>query len=145
MTLLRLRGWLSGLWGGALLTIALVAAPTLFAVLERSQAGLAAGRIFRIEAYLSLALAIVMFLVERRLAAARAARGEGSALSMELMLILVALFCTVAGHFAVQPMMEAARAGQGNVSFGVLHTVSTLFFALKAVAVLTLAWRSAPR
>jgi hypothetical protein len=61
--------------------------------------------------------------------------------SANLMLILGTLFCTVAGYFAVQPMMEAARAGQGSVSFGALHAVSSSFFVLKGLLVLTLAWR----
>jgi hypothetical protein len=51
------------------------------------------------------------------------------------------LFCTVAGYFALQPMMAAARAGQGPWSFAALHVASTAFFSLKALLVLVLAWR----
>jgi hypothetical protein len=53
----------------------------------------------------------------------------------------VPLFCTVAGYYAVLPMMEAARAGQASVSFATLHIVSTGFFTLKGLLVLALAWR----
>jgi hypothetical protein len=56
-------------------------------------------------------------------------------------LLLGTLFCTVAGSFAVQPMMAAARAGQGPVSFATLHAVSAALFVLKGVLVLVLAWR----
>ena len=56
-----------------------------------------------------------------------------------------ALFCTVAGYFALQPMMAAARAGQGAWSFGALHAVSAVFFGLKTLLVLALAWRLAAR
>jgi hypothetical protein len=58
-----------------------------------------------------------------------------------LMLLLGTLFCTVAGHFAVLPLMDAARAGQGSLSFGMLHGISAGFFVLKGLLVLALAWR----
>ena len=75
----------------------------------------------------------------RRLAAV----GQGSQFSMGMMLALGAVFCTVAGYFALQPLMAAARAGQGPLSFGQLHAISAGFYAIKLVLVLTLAWRAA--
>ena len=60
-----------------------------------------------------------------------------------LMLVLAALFCTVLGHHALQPMMEAARAGQGRWSFGALHAASTAFYGIKTLCVAALAWRAA--
>jgi hypothetical protein len=48
----------------------------------------------------------------------------------------------VLGHFALQPMMEAARAGQGRWSFGALHGLSSALFLLKGLLVATLAWRA---
>ena len=62
-----------------------------------------------------------------------------------MLLALGALFCTVAGYYAIQPMMAAARAGQGAWSFGALHGASSVFFGLKGLLVLALAWRLAPR
>jgi hypothetical protein len=38
-------------------------------------------------------------------------------------------------------MMDAARAGQGSLSFGALHGISAGFFVLKGLLVLALAWR----
>jgi hypothetical protein len=38
-------------------------------------------------------------------------------------------------------MLEAARAGQGSLSFGTLHAVSSAFFALRLLLVAALAWR----
>jgi hypothetical protein len=64
-------------------------------------------------------------------------------LSYELLLLLGTVFCTVAGYHAVQPLMEAARAGQGRWSFGALHAISSAFFALKGLLVVALAWRYA--
>ena len=62
-----------------------------------------------------------------------------------MLLVLGALFCTIVGYFALQPMMAPARAGQGPLSFGALHGMSSALFALKAVLVGTLAWRLGPR
>lgn len=139
----RLRRLLPALWLGVLLSIALIAAPNLFALLERAVAGKVAGRLFAIEAQSSLALCVALGLIERRRASLRAAVGQGSRVSAELLLVLGALFCTVFGQFALQPMMEAARAGEGRWSFGALHAVSTAAYGLKTVFVAALAWRAA--
>lgn len=140
----RLRRVLPGLWLGILLAIAFVAAPSLFALLDRPVAGRVAGRLFGLEAQLSLAFVIVLGWLERSRARARVA-GGGSVFSVELMLVLGALFCTVAGHYALLPSMEAARAGQGRLSFGALHGLSTAFYGVKTLLVAALAWRaSAP-
>jgi hypothetical protein len=137
----RLAALLAGLWAGVLACIAGIATPAAFALLPRADAGRVAGRILAVEAYLSLALAMLLLFIERRRARDAAEAGQGSMMSAELLLVLGALFCTVAGYFAVQPMMEAARAGQGAWSFGALHAVSSGFFALKGLLVLALAWR----
>lgn len=138
----RLRRVLPGLWAGLMLALGAVAAPSLFALLERSQAGLVAGRLFKVEAQLSLVLCIALGLLERRRAALRVEAGAGTCVSADLLLVLGALFCTVLGHFALQPMMEAARAGQGRWSFGALHGLSSALFLLKGLLVATLAWRA---
>ena len=139
----RIRVVLVALWLGLVVTLATVATPTAFAVLERTLAGRVAGQMFRIEATVGLGLAMLLFLIERRVAMRRAAAGQGSVLSAEIVLVLGALFCTVLGYFALQPLMEAARAGQGAYSFGMLHGVSSALFALKGLLLLALLWRSA--
>lgn len=136
-----LRVVLPGLWAGMLLCVALIAAPSAFAVLPAAQAGAVVGRVFALEAYASLGLTLLALLLER--AHQRADGLEGARFTPEMMLPLGALFCTVAGYFALQPMMAAARAGQGALSFGQLHAVSLAFFALKGLLVLVLALRLA--
>jgi hypothetical protein len=133
MSLARLRVLLPPLWAGMVLCIALLAAPAPFAVLSSADAGRVAARLFSGEAYASLAAALVFVMLERRLG--------GSALGGNTMLALGALFCTVAGQFAVQPLLAAARAGEGFFSFGALHAGSVALFAVKAVLLLVLAWR----
>lgn len=135
--LARWRRLLAALWLGALLTLALIATPAPFATLDRPDAGRVVARILAQEAYLSLALGVLLLLLERA-----SARGTGaSALSASLWLVLGAIFCTVAGYFGVQPLMADARAGMGRLSFGQLHVVSSAFFAIKLALVAALAWR----
>lgn len=139
----RLRAPLAGLWLGIVGCLAFMVAPTAFAQLERSQAGQLAGHLFKLEAQLSLVFAILLFVVERTWAARRAEAGQGSRLTANLLLVLGCLFCTVLGYYALQPMMEAARAGHGRFGFGVLHGVSSGFFALKGLLLAVYAWRLA--
>jgi hypothetical protein len=139
----RLRRLLPGLWAGVLLCIAAIAAPAVFALLERTDAGRVVGRMFVQEAWLSLVLGALLLVVERSRARLAAEAGTGSVLSTEMLLVLGAVFCTVAGYFALQPLMPAARAGQGPLSFGQLHAVSSAFYAVKVLLLLVLAWRAA--
>jgi hypothetical protein len=135
----RTRRLLPALWAGVLLCVALVATPAPFATLLVHDAGRVVGRVFAQEAYLSIALGAVCLLLERRAAASP----EGQTrLSTPMLLVLAALFCTVAGYFALQPMMAAAKAGQGPLGFGQLHAISLVFFGGKILAVLALAWRA---
>ena len=140
----RLAVLLAGLWAGVLLCIGALAAPAAFSVLARPDAGRFVNRLFEHEAYVSIAVAIVLFAIERQRSRDAAAAGTGSVFSANLILLLGTLFCTVAGYFAVQPMLEAARAGQGALSFGALHAISAGFFVLKGLLVLVLAWRLQP-
>jgi predicted anti-sigma-YlaC factor YlaD len=133
--LLRLRVVLPALWAGLLICIAAIATPAVFAVVPSGTAGQIVGRIFAQESVASMVLALVVVMIERRLSPGR---------QMGVGLALGALFCTVAGYYALQPMMQAARAGQGGaLSFGQLHAISLGFFALKGLLVLALAWRAA--
>jgi len=136
----RSQALLAALWAGMLLCVGLVAAPSAFAALERPLAGLVVAQLFQREAMLSLFVALLLVLMERRLAR----DSTGSAMTAEVLLPAAALFCTVAGYYALQPMMAAAKAGQGGPgawSFMTLHSISLLFFAVKGLLVLALAWR----
>jgi Domain of unknown function (DUF4149) len=141
----RFSAVVAGLWAGVLLCIAALSAPSAFATLASADAGRFVARVLTQEAYASLAAALLLFALERQRSAQRAASGSGSVFSANMVLLLGTLFCTVAGHFAVQPMMDAARAGQGAWSFGALHAVSGGLFALKGLLVLALAWRLSGR
>ena len=105
----------------------------------------AAGRLFAVEAAVAVCVGALLVLVGLQLGRVRAEAGSGSRFGAELMLSLAAVACVVLGHYALLPLLEAARAGQGSVSFGALHALSSGFFALRLLLVAMLAWRlSAP-
>jgi hypothetical protein len=138
----RARRLLPGLWLGFLLCVAGLATPAPFALLDRADAGRVVGRMLAQEAYASLALGIAVLVLERLLARRQAAAGRGSQFSTGMVLALGAVFCTLVGYFGLQPLMPAARAGQGLLSFGQLHAASAAFFVLKGLLVAALAWRA---
>lgn len=140
-TTARLTAWLAGLWAGVLWGIGLIGAPAGFAALLPEGAGRIAGRMFMQEAYLSVGLSVILFLMLRKAARIAARSGAGSVFDVNMLLVLGTLFCTVAGYFALQPMMAAARGGQGRMSFATLHGISASFYLLKSVLVSVLAWR----
>jgi hypothetical protein len=138
----RWRRLIPGLWAGWLMCVALLATPAPFALLVQAEAGRVVGRMLAQEAYTSLALGILLLVLERIAARRAVAAGTGSQFSLPMALAIGTLFCTIAGYFALQPMMAAARLGQGPLSFGQLHAVSAAFYVLKAALVATLAWRT---
>ncbi|MDO9093962.1 MAG: DUF4149 domain-containing protein [Rubrivivax sp.] len=143
MLLDRARRLLPGLWAGLLLTVALVATPAPFALLTQADAGRVVSRVLAQEAYASLALGVLLLVLERLLARRQALTGRGTQFSLGMVLCLGALFCTVAGYFALQPLMAQARQGQGVLGFGQLHAISAAFYLVKCGLVLVLAWRAA--
>lgn len=134
--LARLSRLLPGLWLGWLMCVAGLATPAAFALLERAQAGQLAGRMLAQEAATSLVFALILLLLHR----VKAKHG-GPQFGLDFGLVLGALFCTVSGYYGVLPLMEAARAGQGSLSFGALHAISSVFYGVKLLCVAVLAWR----
>ncbi|MBL8331396.1 MAG: DUF4149 domain-containing protein [Rubrivivax sp.] len=132
---------LAAAWLGLLLSVALIATPAPFATLDKALAGRVVARVLAHEAAASvvlgaLTLALLRWETRRRFEAGQPVRQ----FDLQLGLAGAALFCTVAGYYGVQPMMEQARAGQGSLGFGALHAISVAFFGLKAVLVAALAW-----
>jgi hypothetical protein len=139
----RLRRLLPASWLGLLLAVAFIAAPAPFAVLAPAEAGRVNARVFLHEAWVSVGLALLSWLLERGRARQLAAAGQGSVFSTEMVLLVGVLLCTFGGTFALQPMLEAARTGHAGLSFGQLHALSVALFGLKLLLVATLAWRAA--
>lgn len=136
------QAWLSSLWLGLLLTLGGVAAPALFAVLDRVSAGQAAGRFFTLEAYISLVFAVTLLLLERRLLRADTSLFKRNRWSLNMWLVVLALLLTLLSQYLVHPMLQSVKAGNtGPLSFGALHAISSGLFFAKTVVVLVLSWR----
>ncbi len=138
--LLRWAVGVSGAWLGLLMCLAFIAAPAAFAVLDKPLAGALAGRLFAQEAAVSALLSVVFVMGLRRVVEYEAGP-QPMASDKRLWLVLGVLTCTVVGYYGLQPMMAAARAGQGPLSFGALHGLSAAFFGLKMLLLAALTWR----
>lgn len=143
MSIERWRALLPGLWAGWLLCVAALATPASFALLAPADAGRLVSRMLAQEAYTSLALGVLLLIIERVAARRAVAAGTGAQFSVGMLLVLGALMCTVAGYFAMLPLMAQARAGQGALSFAQLHLISAALYGLKTLLVCALAWRAA--
>jgi len=139
----RLRRLLPGVWFGLLLAIALIATPAANGTLDKASFGAVARAIFAREAPASLVFGVLILVIERRDALVRHLATGVSQFSLEMALAVGALFCTVAGYYGLEPMMEQARAGAAvPLTFLQLHAISLAFFGVKGLLVLALAWRA---
>jgi hypothetical protein len=136
----RVAAGLAGLWAGAVAAVGFIAAPVLFAVLPRAEAGDAAAHLFRVDAGLGIGVGAVLLVLTLKLARRDAELG-GSRFSAEMVLVLVALFSIIVGHYAIAPLLDGARADRSR--FALLHGVASVFFVVKLAAVAALAWRLA--
>ncbi len=144
----RLFLFISSLWVGSLITVGYLVAPTLFATLtDRQVAGMVAGAIFQVEAYVSLVLCVALLvlanlLVSRGLQAYRAIRW----------ILLAMLVCAALGSFVLMPWMENLREDallQGmpvmyspSASlFATLHGISSSIFLVQSLLGIYLVWR----
>jgi len=146
MALARVRMLVATLWAGSLWTIGFVVAPTLFDTLgDRVLAGNIAGSMFRAEAWLSMACALIL------LALLQWGAGELALKCRRLLgaLVLSMLVCTLVSYFGITPLMAELKAqapsgimeGALRSRFGMLHGVSTLVFGVQSVLAGVLIWK----
>ncbi|RZI43014.1 DUF4149 domain-containing protein [Herbaspirillum sp. HC18] len=147
MTAVRVRLLIATLWVGSLWTIGYIVAPTLFATLaDRMLAGMIAGSLFRIEAWLSVACAIAIAVL------LKAASGDNDVKAGKqiLWIVLAMLGCTLIGYFGLQPFMAALKetAGPGGVmpeesraQFGILHGIASVFYLIQSLLGVALIWK----
>ena len=138
----RLRAMIPAVWLGMLLTVAGIATASAFAALPASDAGKVVSRVLAREAATSLMLGALWLALDRLRARREGERDGLPPFHADVALTLGAVFCTVVGYYALQPLMADARQGQGRLSFAQWHAVSLAFFGLKGLLVAALAWRS---
>ncbi|MDY6947319.1 MAG: DUF4149 domain-containing protein [Pseudomonadota bacterium] len=123
------------LWAGSLWTVCGIVAPQLFATLpERKLAGQMAARLFHIETWLGVVIAIALI----ALLLARKAFATSKAI---LWLILLTAGAPLASELILGPMMAAARAANDMARFGMLHGVSAVLFFTACASALALVWK----
>ncbi len=151
MLLARTRLLVATLWAGSLWAVGYLAAPTLFATLsDRVLAGTIAASLFRNQAWLSIACALVMLALlwvskgaeTGGIFAGSAANSAAKTRRMLLVVVITMLVCTLVSHFGLQPMMAALRAaaGPGGVmegaaqnEFGMLHGISSSIYLVQSL------------
>jgi hypothetical protein len=133
----RARLLVSALWAGSLWTIGYVVAPTLFLSLhDNVQAGTIVGFLLRIEAWLSIACAIILMVL------VKASVEEPARKRTLLLLVAGMLACALVIWLGVQPLMAKLREAAGAAGlqgtpegrqFGILHGVSQLVYLVESV------------
>ena len=148
----RLFILIAGLWVGSMLAVGYLVAPAIFSTMtDRQAAGMVAGSVFRLEAYLSLIVCIGLMvlanlLVNRGLNQFRFIRW----------LLLAMLLCSMAAAFIFIPWMNALRdeallqgmpvmLSPSATLFGRLHGASSILFTLQSLLGIFLVWRLTKR
>lgn len=127
------------LWAGGLWAICGIAAPTAFAVLERSAAGALAGRLFEIAAWGGAVIGLALFVLAR----SGNELHRASARSVRLLIAAGAL-APVASELVLGPLMHAARVQGDMRAFGLLHGFGGALFLIACVCTLALTWKLSP-
>ncbi|PKO53944.1 MAG: DUF4149 domain-containing protein [Betaproteobacteria bacterium HGW-Betaproteobacteria-2] len=92
-------------WVGALWTVGYLVAPTLFNTLENRQlAGVLAGKMFTLVAYVGIGAAF--YLMIHRLVR----YGTGALRQGFFWIVLAMLLLVLAGHFGIQPLLASLKA-----------------------------------
>jgi hypothetical protein len=144
----RLFILVAGLWVGSILTVGYLVAPVIFSTLtDRQVAGMVAGSIFKVEAYLSTIICIALMVLANLLVT----RGLTQYKIIRLILLGM-LLCSIAASFVFIPWMNTLRdqallngmpvmlSPSADV-FGKLHGASSIVFMIQSALGLYLVWR----
>ena len=141
-----LASFLLVMWVGSLLALGAIAAPVLFSALDDKQlAGMLAGKMFVVGAWVGITSGIYLLLY-------RLVREGAPALkSLFFWVALLMLLLTLAGHFGVQPILQNLKnqalplAVMQSVfadRFSQWHGISRILWIIQSVLGVVLVWRS---
>jgi hypothetical protein len=128
---------LAALWAGSVWGVSYLAAPSAFAVLDSTRAGAVVGVMLTREAWLSIALALLLALLTMRSSDLDARRRR-----WVLWCVAGMLACSLVVYLGLQPLMAAIReaAGPAGVraspqwgTFAALHGVSQLCYLVESI------------
>lgn len=134
------------IWVGSLLTLGAIAAPVLFSALEDKQlAGLLAGKMFTVGAWVGIVSGIYLLIYSFMRDGARAFK------TWFFWLVLIMWVLTLAGQFGIQPILQNLKnqalplAVMQSVfadRFSQWHGISRILWIIQAVLGVILVWRS---
>jgi hypothetical protein len=131
--------WIGGLWA-----VGYLVAPTLFYTLaDRALAGMVAGKLFALIAYVGTACAVYLLLY-------RLVRFGGASFKHAIFwIVLVLLVLTLAGEFGVQPILASLKdqaLPKGVMEsvfrdrFAAWHGVASVLYLIQSVLGILLVW-----
>ena len=144
----RLFILVAGLWVGSILAVGYLVSPAIFNTLtDRQVAGMVAGSVFKVEAYLSIIICIALMVLANLLVT----RGL-SQYKMIRLILLGMLICAAAASFVLIPWLDTLRdqallegmpvmLSPSADLFRKLHGVSSIFFLLQSALGIYLVWR----
>ena len=144
----RLFILVAGLWVGSILAVGYLVAPAIFSTLtDRQVAGMVAGSVFKVEAYLSTIVCIALMVLANLLVT----RGLYQYKVIRLILLGM-LLCSVTASFIFIPWMNTLRdqallngmpvmLSPSADLFGKLHGASSIVFMIQSALGIYLVWR----
>ena len=134
------------LWVGALWSIGYIAAPTLFMALsDRSLAGMLAGKMFTVVAFIGMAAG--PYLLIHRLVV----HGAAAMKQVFFWVVFAMLALTLIGYFGIQPVIESLRVEGGPAHvmrsmtasrFQQWHGIASFLYLIESLLGLVLVLRS---
>lgn len=125
------------LWVGGLWAIGYMVAPTLFSALaDRTMAGMLAGKMFTLVAYVGMACGTYLILF-------RLVNSGIAALQQKVFwLVLIMLLLTIAGHFGIQPILSSLKTAAMprevmesafRNRFATWHGISSIIYLVESI------------
>lgn len=98
-------------WCGLTWSVGYVVAPVLFAALEgRALAGDIAGTLFLIQAWVSVAVGVVLLVMAMFVPPPPGEVRQTTLAQTDVRIVIAMVICTLAGYFALQPLISTLRA-----------------------------------
>ena len=134
------------MWIGSTHALGAIAAPVLFSALDDKQlAGMLAGKMFTVGAWVGMAAGVYLLLYQL------IRDGAAAFKSLFFWLVLIMWLLTLAGHFGIQPILQNLKdqalplAVMQSVfadRFSQWHGISRILWIIQAVLGVILVWRS---
>ena len=135
------RNILTTLWVGGMWVIGVVAAPILFDSVDKSVAGMLAGKLFHAIGWIGMVAGSYLAMWHIWEEGLRALR------SMRFWLIIAMLVCTLVNQFAVFPIIAGIKPAVSNATEGMFggglsswHTISSLIYLIQSLLGLMYVW-----